>query len=165
MQRTIVVQRTDTTEAARYVSDRVLGDLLSIHEKFGMSTEGEMKALAHDVELGLAHDCLSALRLFLYSPSGGQPARVYIYERVAVGSFAASPHSGRIARSWELVGGKIEYEVSLQDRSVWEKLKASNQLHLPWNYCRGRSISGMTATANGGYTSGDLGFSRTIYTR
>ena len=164
MQRTMTVQRTDTTQAARYVSSRVLGDLLSIHEKFGMSTERELRALAHDLEIGLAHDCLSNLRLFLYSLWSSQPIRVYIYERVAIGSFASSPHSGRIARSAELVGGRIEYEVGLRDRLKWEELKRYDLLVLSWNPCRGRSTAGMTAAADGGYASGELGFSRTMYT-
>lgn len=164
MQRTMTVQRTDTTQAARYVSSRVLGDLLSIHEKFGMSTEWEMRALAHDLEIGLAHDCLSNLRLFLYSLWSSQPIRVYIYERVASGSFAPSPHSGRIARSSELVGGRIEYEVGLRDRLKWEELKRYDLLDLSWNPCRGRSTAGMIAAADGGYASGELGFSRTMYT-
>lgn len=164
MQRTMTVQRTDTTQAARYVSSRVLGDLLSIHEKFGMGTEWEMRALAHDLEIGLAHDCLSNLRLFLYSLWSSQPIRVYIYERVASGTFASSPHSGRIVRSSELVGGRIEYEVGLLDRLKWEDLKRYDLLHLSWNPCRGRSTAGMTAAADGGYASGELGFSRTMYT-
>ena len=165
MQRTMTVQRTDTTQAARYVSSRVLGDLLAIHEKFGMSTEWEMRALAHDLEIGLAHDCLSNLRLFLYSLWSSQPIRVYIYERVASGSFAPSPHSGRIARSSGLVGGRIEYEVGLRDRLKWEELKRYDLLDLSWNPCIGQSTAGMTAVADGGYASGELGFSRTMYTR
>ena len=165
MQRTMTAQRTDTTQAARYVSSRVLGDLLSIHEKFHMDAEWRMRELAHDVEVGLAYDCLSELRLFLYSPRSNQPIRVYIYERVASGSFAHSPHSGRIARSSELIGGRIEYEVGLRDRSIWEDLKRRNQLHLPWGPCSGKSIAGMSAAADGGYASGGLGFSRTMYTR
>ena len=165
MQRTATVQRTDTTQAARYVSSRVLGDLLSIHEKFHMDTERRMKALAHDMEVGLIYDCLSELRLFLYSQWSTQPIRVYIYERVARGSFAPSPHSGRIARSSELIGGRIEYEVGLRDRSMWEALKSRHQLRLPWSSCSGRSTVGMSAAADGGYASGELGFSRTMYTR
>ena len=165
MQRTMTVQRTDTTQAARYVSRRVLGDLLSIHEKFDMNSESEMRKLVHDVELGLVHDCLSHLRLFLYPPRSSQPIRVYIYERVASGSFAPSPHSGRIARSSELIGGRIRYEVGLRDRPTWEYLKHHRQLHLSWSPCKGQSTAGMTAVADGGYASGELGFSRTMYTR
>ena len=165
MQRTMTAPRTGTIQAARYVSRRVLGDLLSIHEKFHMDTERRMRALAHDVEVGLAYDCLSALRLFLYPFGSNQLNRAYIYERVAAGSFASSPHSGRIARSSELIGGRIEYEVGLRDRLTWEALKLHDQLHLPWSACKGQSIAGMTATADGGYASGELGFSRTMYTR
>ena len=165
MQRTMAAQRTDTTQAARHVSSRVLGDLLSIHEKFGMGNEAEMRDLAHDLELGLTCDCLSVLRLFLYPCYRHQPIRVYIYERVAVGSFATSRHSGRIARSPDLIGGRIEYEVSIRNPPTWEELKLRRQLRLHWSPCTGQSTASMTATANGGYASGELGFSRTMYTR
>ena len=161
----MTAQRTDTTQAARYVSRRVLGDLLSINEKFEMGTETTMRKLAHDVEVGLAYDCLSELRLFLYSLWSNQPIRVYIYERVASGSFAPSPHSGRVARSSELIGGRIEYEVGLRNRPKWEYLKRNHQLRLSWSPCTGQSTAGMIATADGGYASGELGFSRTMYTR
>ena len=93
MQRTLARQKTDTF-AARKVGHRVLGDLLSIHEKFRMDTEAGMRNLAHDIEIGLAYDCLSSLSLFLYPSGMCQPHRVYIYRRVAAGSFAPSSHSG-----------------------------------------------------------------------
>ena len=162
---TRTMSRTGTAQAARYLGTRVLGDLLSIHEKFSMGDEGEMRALAHDVELGLAHDCLSELRLFLYAVRSQEPTRVYIYERVAAGTFSASTHSGRIARSRELTDGRIGYEVSLHDRATWDKLKAGGHLSLSWSPCVGRSIAGMSATTDGGYASGELGLSRTVYTR
>ena len=156
---------TDTTQAVRYLGNRVLGDLLSIHEKFSMGEEWELRALAHDVEVGLAHDCLSELRLFLYAVGSQDPTRVYVYERVAAGVFSASTHSGRIARSRELMGGRIEYEVGLRSRLTWDELKAEGQLRLSWSPCVGRSVAGMSATADGGYASGGLGLSRTVYTR
>lgn len=166
MQRTMVMQRTETTEAAaQFVGRRVFGDLRSIHEKFGMSTLVELKNLAHDLEVGLAHDCLSELRLYLTAVGAEQPSRVYVYERVAAGSFAPSAHSGRIERSRELVGGRLEYEVSLRDRETWERLKRTGQLRKYWRPCNGRSTSGMTAKADGGYASGELGLARTMYTR
>lgn len=165
MQLTAVAQRTDTTQAARYVASRVLGDLLSIHEKFGVSTVADLHDLAHDLEVGLAHDCLSELRLYLTAVGAVQPSRVYVYKRVAAGSFAPSAHSGRIERSRELVGGSLEYEVSLRDRETWERLKQTGQLRKYWRPCNGRSTSGMTAKADGGYASGDLSLQRTVFTR
>lgn len=165
MQRTTAFQRTDTTQAAGYVSRRVLGDLSSIHEKFGMSTGSELNDLAHDLEVGLARDCLSELRLFLYQPSASQPSRAYTYRRTAVGSFSPSNHSGRIQRSTELVGGWLEYEVTLRDENTWDSLRSEGQLRLNWQPCNRRSLSGMTAKADGGYVSGELGLSRTMYTR
>lgn len=165
MQGTMTAQRTGTALAARYVSSRVLGDLLSIHEKFHIGTKKEMRDLVHDLELGLVHDCLSSLRLCLYTSLGHSPTRVYVYERVAIGSFAPSSHSGRITYSPELFRGKIEYEISLRDRSKWEALKLGGQLQLIWSPCNRQSIAGMTATADGGYASGDLGLSRTMYMR
>lgn len=165
MQLTAVAQRTDTAQDARHVSTRVLGDLLSIHEKFGVSTAAELRDLAHDLEVGLAHDCLAELRLYLTAVGDHEPSRVYVYRRVGVGSFAPSPHSGRIERSSDLVGGRLEYEISLRDRKTWEDLKLAGQLRISWRPCNGRSTSGMTAKADGGYSSGELGLSRTMYTR
>lgn len=162
---TRTISQTDTTQAARYVSDRVLGDLLSIHEKFDMGTLSEMKRLAHDVRVGLAHDCLAELRLFLYPPSALQHSRAYIYERVGVGSFGPSPHSGRIERSSQLIGGRIEFEVTPHDRETWDRLKDDGKLRISWRPCIGRSMDGMTAKADGGYAKSDLAFSRTAYTR
>lgn len=167
MQRTAALQRADTTQAVCYVNRRVLGDLSSIHEKFGMSTVSELNDLAHDLEVGLACDCLSELRLFLYRPGAYQPSRVYIYRRTAIGSFSPSNHSGRIQRSAELAGGRLEYEVRLRDENAdaWDSLREEGRLRIPWQPCNGRSLSGMTAKADGGYASGELGLSRTMYTR
>ena len=164
MQRTTARQMTDTALAARYVAHRVLGDLLSIHEKFRMNTETEMRNLAHDIESGLAYDCLNSLSLFLYPFGGYQPHRVYVYRRVAAGSFAPSPHSGRIDRSSLLVGGRLEYEVSLRNRETWHRLQQAGQLRIPWRSCYGRSTAGMSEQNDGGYTSGDLALSRTCLT-
>lgn len=163
MQRTRTIQQTETTtHAARYISTRILGDLLSIHEKFNISTKEELIDLAHDVQIGLAHDCLSDLRLFLYPPGIYEPSRIYVYRRVDVGSFAPSNHSGRIQRSGELDGGRINYEVTLRDVTAWNNLR--DRLRISWCPCNGRSIYGTVATTDGGYVSGGLGVSRTMYT-
>ena len=163
MQSTLTRQKTDTL-AARRVAHRVLGDLLSIHEKFRMNTEAGMRNLAHDIEIGLAYDCLNSLSLFLYPSGGHLPHRVYVYRRVAAGSFSASPHSGRIGRDSLLVGGPFEYEVTLRDRETWNWLKQSALLRIPWTACHGRPTAGMSAHNDGGYTSGELAFSRTCLT-
>ena len=158
MQRTMTAARTDAA-AARFVSSRVLGDLLSIREKFSMSSDREVRDLAHDIELGLAWDCLNALNLFLYPPGWRLPHTAYIYRRVAPGSFEVSPHSGRIARCTILVGGTLKFEVSLRHRDVWETLKP--QLRISWSPCTAQSTANMSAKADGGYASGELGFART----
>lgn len=166
MQRTMLAQRTETTEAAaQFVGRRVFGDLRSIHEKFGMSTLAELTNLAHDLEVGLAHDCLSELRLILFPRGAYRPSRIYVYKRVAIGSFAPSDHSGRIERSKELVGGNLGYEVFVRDMGTWEYLKQTGQLWISWQPCGGESTSGMAAKADGGYASGELGLARTMYTR
>lgn len=162
---TRTASQTDTTQAARYVSARVWGDLRSIHEKFCMGTLNELADLAHDVQVGLAHDCVAELRLFLYQPGASQPSRGYIYERVVAGSFAPSSHSGRIGRSRDLVGGRIDYEVKLRSRATWERLKSQGLLRIPWRPCTGQSTSGMTARADGGYAKGEVAFSRTALVR
>ena len=165
MPATRTASRTDTAQAARYVSARILGDLRSIHEKFSMGSLEELNDLAHDVQVGLTHDCLAELRLFLYPPGVLHHTRAYIYERVAAGSFAASPHSGRIERSSSLVGGRIDYEVKLRDMTTWESLKSQGLLRVPWRPCTGRSTSGMTARADGGYAKGDVALARTMLVR
>lgn len=157
--------RTDTSQAARFVGTRVLGDLQSIHEKFAMGPLERLEDLAHDVQVGLANDCLTELRLFLYPPFASQYTRAYVYQRVAVGSFAPSARSGRIERSPELVGGRVGFEVTLRDVATWERLQNQGQLRISWYSCTGRSTSGMTERSDGGYARGDLGLSRTVYTR
>ena len=160
MQRTRTMSETDTTQAARFVSNRITGDLLSIHEKFGMKTERELRQLAHDIEIGLRHDCLESLSLFLYPPGWSSTVHTaYIYRRAAPGSFAPSPHSGRIERCSRLVGGSMRYEVRLRCRDTWAALKP--QLLISWAPCVGQTTHGMSATADGGYASGQLGMSRT----
>ena len=159
MQRTRTMAQTDTTQAARYVSNRIRGDLLSIHEKFGMNTVSELGRLAHDIEVGLRHDCLDSLSLFLYPPGWHTPHTAYIYSRAAPGSFELSPHSGRIARCSILVGGFLRYEVRLRCSATWEALKP--QLLIPWAPCVRQTTHGMSATADGGYASGQIGMSRT----
>lgn len=165
MPATRTATRTDTAQAARYVSARVWGDLQSIYEKFAMGPLEELADLAHDVQVGLAEDCLAELRLFLYPPGASLPGRIYRYERVAAGSFAPSRHSGGIERSRELLGGRIEYEVTPRSREAWDRLKNEGQLRISWRRCTGRSMSGMTRRADGGYARSDLGLSRTVYTR
>lgn len=164
MQRTTTIPRTDTAQAARYVANRILGDLLAIREKFGVSTDREVRDLAHDVEVGLQYDCLNRLSLFLYPKGWTRPHTAYLYDRVAPGSFSPSPHSGRIARCSILVGGYLHFEVSLRDASVWEQLKVRS-LKIAWSPCVGQSTNGMSAKSNGGYASGDIGFSRTYMRR
>lgn len=165
MQRTATRQRTDTTEAVRYVQNRVLGDLLAINEKFELRSEQDMRDLAHDVGLGLFYDCLESLRLFLYRSRWYEPHRAYVYYRSAPGSFDSSPHSGRIAWDGDLVGGRLEFEVYPRNQALWESLKQKGLLCINWGPCSGRSTQGMTARADGGYASGDIGFSRTCFAR
>lgn len=162
---TRTASQTDTTQDARYVSARVRGDLRSIHEKFRMGTWSELEDLAHDVQVGLEYDCLSELWLFLYAPGNLLPGRAYQYQRAAPGSFGPSKHSGRIERSRELEGGRFEYQVILRNREMWEWLKSQDQLRIPWRPSPRRSADGMTASADGGYSKGDLAVSRTVYTR
>ena len=160
MLRTTTVSTIDTKAAARFVGNRVLGDLLSIHEKFGVRTEQELRNLAYDVTLGLLHDCLNRLSLFLYPTSWTQPHTAYVYERTAPGSFTPSSRSGRIERCSMLVGGTLDYEVSLRDRGVWDELKRQGHLKIDWKPCAGQSTAGMTNRTDGGYASGNIGFSR-----
>ena len=162
---TRTISQTDTTQAARYVGTRVLGDLLSIHEKFGMGNWRELEDLVHDVQVGLEYDCLAELWLFLYPPWASQPGRVYEYKRTEPGHFAASRHSGRIERSRDLEGGRIGYQVVLHNRDMWERLKATGRLRLHWVQSTGLSVAGMTARADGGYARAHLGLSRTVYNR
>ena len=159
MQQTRVMQTTDTTQAARYVTNRVRGDLRSIHEKFGMSSLSEIGNLADDIELGLCRDCLNGLSLFLYPHGWSTPHTAYKYERVAPGSFEHSAHSGRIVRCNLLVNGHLGFEVTLRDRQTWARLRP--WLKIKWVSCTGTSTAGMAGVADGGYASGDLGFSRT----
>lgn len=163
MQQTRVMQTTDTAQAARYVTNRVRGDLRAIHEKFNMSSLREIQNLADDVELGLSYDCLNRLSLFLYPPGRSTPHTAYIYKRVAPGSFEPSAHSGRIVRCNLLVDGYLEFEVGLRDSSKWASLR--KQLKINWVSCIGTSTTGMTQAADGGYASGELGFSRTYLRR
>lgn len=165
MQRTVTAQRTDTAAAARRIGRRVRGDLLAIHERFDMETAAHLEDLAHDVQVGLEYDCISKLKLFLYRKGASEPTRAYIYRRAAPGSFAPSAHSGNIARNSSLVGGRLQYEVSLRNRPKWEQLKKAGKLRIKWSPCPGRSTAGMTATADGGHASGQIGFSRECLSR
>lgn len=163
MQQTRVMQTTDTREAARYVTNRVRGDLQAIHEKFGMSSPREIENLANDIELGLCLDCLNGLSLFLYPQGWSKPLIAYKYERAAPGSFERSAHSGRIARCKILVNGHLEFEVAIRDWRIWSSLR--QWLRIQWVSCIGTSTAGMVGVADGGYASGDLGFSRTHFRR
>lgn len=165
VQQTMIRQRTDVTTDVRYVQNRVYGDLLAIHEAFGIDTKEHMYKLAHDVGLGLSSDCLGQLSLFLYQYGCFAPHRVYRYRRVAPGSFDHSSHSGRITRDANLFGGRLESEIALINRSVWEELKTRSQLYLRWGPCVGRSTYGMRERSDGGYASGEVGFSRTCLIR
>ena len=164
MQRTATMPKTDTAQAARFVANRILGDLLAIREKFRVSTEREVRNLAHDVEIGLRHDCLNSLSLFLFPKGWVYPHTAYVYDRVAPGSFRESPHSGRVARCSILVGGSLSFEVGLRDASTWYRLNTGS-LRIAWSPCLGQSTNGMFAQVDGGYASGDLGVSRTCLRR
>ena len=161
MQRTRARSETDITQAARRVSNRVRGDLLSIHEKFRMSTQQELLKLAHDICIGLEYDCLESLLLFLYPPGWSAPLTAYEYCRAAPGSFGQSRHSGRIERCSRLVGGALRYEVRPRCRDTWDALKP--RFRIGWTPCNGTTMQGMAASPDGGYASGNLGLSRTRY--
>lgn len=165
MQHTATAQRTDTAAAAHRVARRVHGDLLAIHERFDMETESNLANLAHDVQVGLEHDCISQLKLFLYQKGATAPTRAYVYDRAAPGSFAPSSHSGNIERNTSLVGGELKYEIFLRDREIWEKLKKDGKLRISWSPCEGRSTAGMKSRIDGGYTSGEIGLSRACFSR
>ena len=163
MELTRQVTASRTEEDALWVGRRILGDLLAIHEKFGIATEGYMRGLASDISLGLVADCLDSLTLFLYEPYGIDPVAAYKYTRSAPSTFAASPHSGRIQRDSRLIGGRMEAEVTFRNKTTWNSL--AHQFSLTWTHCVGQSIAGMIATANGGYAAGNVGMSRTYYSR
>lgn len=163
MLQTRLMQTSDTRQAARYVTNRVRGDLRAIHEKFNMSSLREIQNLADDVELGLSYDCLSRLSLFLYPSGWSAPHTAYIYNRVAPGSFEPSAHSGRIVRCNLLVNGRLEFEVGLRDPEMWSDLR--ERLKINWVSCLGTSTTGMSLAADGGYASGELAFSRNYLRR
>lgn len=163
MQRTLLRERSRTEEDALCVGRRILGDLLSIHGKFGIETEAHMRALAHDVSLGLVFDCLNKLSVFLYAAYCSTPAAAYIYSRVAPGSFEASPHSGRIQRDSRLIGGWMKTEISIRHWESWNAL--AGVVKLPWSSCLPQSTAGMVSSQSGGYASGNVGMSRTHFVR
>ena len=153
--------RTSTREAVRYVANRILGDLLAIHEKFRVPSESLLRSLAHDVSVGLYYDCLESLHLFLYRDGSPVPRRAYVYRRVAPSSFEHSPHSGRIASDPSLVDGRLDFEVQLRDSAVWDDLQKEGSFRIAWGPCIGQSTAGMYVRADGGYASGSVGLSRT----
>ena len=165
MQLTMSRQRTDTDVAVRYVTNRVLGDLLAVQDRLGESGTDTIRSLAHDVGVGLLHDCLDSLSLFLFCRGQSDPNYVYVYRRAGPGSFEASPHSGRITRDHELSGGALDFELGIRDRSTWDDLKQRGELLIRWQTCVGRSMEGMSARPDGGYASGEVGLSRTFYSR
>lgn len=163
--RTAATQRTSTTQDAQFVARRVRGDLLSIHEKFGIGTERLMCDLAHDLELGLYHGCVATFRVFLYPPSSSDPSHCYHYERANVDTFQVRPHSGGIARAPSLLRGRHRCEIELSDAGTWDQLRRQGRLRRPWRSRVGTSTDGMTSSTDGGYASGALGVSRTLFTR
>jgi len=169
MSSTLQMQKTgtDTDLAARRVSRRVHGDLLSMIEKLDVTSSTDISSLVHDLRVGIACDCIAQLSVFLYQKGADRddPHRVYEYRRVARGSFEESAHSGRIAYDWALAGGRVEFEVTPRDSAAWDKLKSDGSLKLPWSYCTGRSTAGMTVSADGGYGAGTIGLARSCRTR
>ena len=165
MQRTTTAERTNTGVAARRVGRRVRGDLLAIHERFDMRTAKHLEDLAHDIQVGLEHDCISEFKLFLYKKGASEPTRAYTYRRTAPGSFAPSEHSGNIARNSSLVGGRLDYEVWPRSGGKWDQLKKAGKLRIGWSPCTGRSTAGMTSAADGGHASGQIGFARDCLSR
>lgn len=163
--RTLATQRTNTTQDARYLARRVLGDLLSIHEKFDIGTVRRMRDLAHDLEIGLDYGCVTTFRIFLYPQGESVPSHCYHYERASVGVFQERTHSGGITRAPSLRHGWHRCEIRLSAPDVWYDLRQRGALRLPWSSCVGISTAGMTSSTDGGYASGALGVSRTLFTR
>lgn len=158
---------TDTDLAARRVSRRVHGDLDSMIEKLAVTSATDISSLVHDLRVGIAHDCIELLSVFLYQKGADRDElhRVYEYQRVARGTFEESAHSGRITYEQALAGGRIEFEVTPRNRAAWDKLKTDGELEIPWSPCTGRSSAGMTLSADGGYGSGTIGLARSCRTR
>ena len=169
MSGTLLTQRTaaDTDLAAQRVSRRVHGDLDSMIEKLAISSATDISSLTHDLRVGIAHDCVEFLSVFLYQKGADpdEPHRVYEYRRVARGTFEESAHSGRIPYDPVLAGGRIEFELTPRNRVVWDKLKNDGKLEIPWSQCKGRSTAGMTLSADGGYGAGTIGLARSCRTR
>lgn len=163
------VQKTgvDTDLAAQRVSRRVRGDLDSMIEKLAVTSATNVSNLVHDLRVGIAHDCIELLSMFLYQKGADrdEPHRVYEYRRVARGEFEESTHSGRITYDAALAGGRIEFEITPRNRAVWDSLKSDGKLEIAWSQCNGRSTAGMTHSADGGYGAGAIGLARSCRTR
>ncbi len=169
MSGTLLTQKTgtDTDLAARRISRRVHGDLLSMIEKLDVTSSTNISSLVHDLRVGIARDCIEELSVFLYQKGADrdEPHRVYEYRRVARGTFEESAHSGRVLYDATLAGGRIEFEVTPRNRTVWDNLKRDGKLEIPWSRCKGRSTAGMALSADGGYGAGSIGLARSCRTR
>ena len=64
-----------------------------------------------------------------------------------------------------LIGGRLEYIVTLRDRPTWNRLKQEGKLRITWSPGSGPTTTGMTLRNDGGYASGTIGLGRTCLTR
>ena len=153
---------TITEQDAAFVSRRLLGDLLSVHEDYGMESWGYFVDLAHDLELGLYHECVSKALFMLYKKDSTVEEEILVYT-VEDREFTPSSHSGRLPFNADLVGGWFNAHVTKS--AGWDDLETKNKFRLNWTPRAAPSTAGMTAASDGGYSSGALRVSRTAYRR
>ena len=161
MQKTALRTMEITGQDAARVARRLLGDLLAIHETYGMGTESYFQDLAHDLEMGLYHRCLTTIRFRLFPTGSAIEDEILVYE-VVDGEIVSSSHSGRLVYNPRLDGGRFQVHVTYCNG--WNALKGGT-LKLNWTEGDAPSTAAMTATPDGGYGSGALRVSRTAFRR
>lgn len=156
--------RSRTKDAAR-IARKFLGDLQALERLYEIGAPDYLRDMAHDLELGLLHACISHVRLCFFPQTSDEPVAVFHYAVTASGDLAAAPHSGRFRFDARLRDCRFTMRVTPSDSKKWSTLKASGELAIRWTSANALDMSGMVATDDGAYTAGDLALVRSAYLR
>ena len=151
------------TEDAQKVARKFLGDLQALERLYEIGDDDHLRNMAHDLEVGLVHNCISHVRLCFLDTGTDKPIAVYHYAVSPSGNLTAALHSGRFRFDARLHYSRFTIQVTPSNSQKWEELKRDGSLCLRWSPANVLDLSGLVVRDDGAYTAGDLALRRSAY--
>ena len=152
---TVVQSRAD---AAAKIVRKFRGDMQSANRMYEFWPVPRMLGICHDIELGIAHNCISHVDLNFYD-SKREHVESYRYKVCGSAGLVASGHSGRIDYNPRIAGGQGQVLVHPSDYAIWRSLKRKRE----WSSGTGPDLDALVGIDDGAYVAGQLGLTRKKY--